>query len=70
MVLIFILTFNITIAIDIWSVGVILLSMFTQRFPFFNSNDDYEALLELGCIFGKQRMKYVAYVLGKESIIQ
>ncbi|KAG4100655.1 kinase-like protein [Neocallimastix lanati (nom. inval.)] len=54
-----------TVAIDIWSVGVILLSMFTQRFPFFNSNDDYEALLELGCIFGKQRMKYVAYVLER-----
>jgi serine/threonine protein kinase len=54
-----------TVAIDIWSVGVILLSMFTQRFPFFNSNDDYEALLELGCIFGKQRMKYVAYILER-----
>jgi len=54
-----------TIAIDVWSVGVILLSIFSQRFPFFNSNDDYEALLELGCIFGRKKMKYVAYMLER-----
>ncbi|ORX86743.1 kinase-like protein [Anaeromyces robustus] len=54
-----------TVAIDVWSVGVILLSIFSQRFPFFNSNDDYEALLELGCIFGRKKMKYVAYMLER-----
>ncbi|KAJ1926366.1 Cell division control protein 7 [Tieghemiomyces parasiticus] len=49
-----------TSAIDIWSVGVILLSILTHRFPFFNSTDDQEALLEMGVLFGKNEICRVA----------
>ncbi|KAJ1982886.1 Cell division control protein 7 [Dimargaris xerosporica] len=49
-----------TPAIDIWSVGVIMLSILTHRFPFFNSADDQEALLEMGVLFGKSALTRVA----------
>lgn len=46
-----------TTAIDIWSVGVILLTILSKRFPFFNSADDVEAMIEIATIFGSKRMK-------------
>lgn len=44
-------------AIDIWSAGVILLTIMSKRFPFFNSADDVEAMIEIATIFGSKRMK-------------
>jgi cell division control protein 7 len=44
-------------AIDIWSVGIMLLCFLTRRFPFFNSNDDIEALMEIATIFGGKRIE-------------
>ncbi|KAG0213890.1 hypothetical protein BGX28_003314 [Mortierella sp. GBA30] len=49
-----------TVAIDIWSVGVILFSFLTGRFPFFHSNDDAEALLEIAVLFGHREMRKAA----------
>ena len=49
-----------TIAIDIWSVGVILLTLLTKRYPFFQSTDDCDALVELASIFGFDAMKRTA----------
>ncbi|KAE8270007.1 hypothetical protein A4X09_0g2330 [Tilletia walkeri] len=49
-----------TVALDIWSAGVILLSMLTKRFPMFNADDDVIALLELGVLFGRRRMDQCA----------
>ena len=46
-----------TTKIDIWSAGVILLTMLAQRFPFFNSQDDVEAIIEIASIFGRDAMK-------------
>lgn len=48
------------VALDIWSVGGILLSFLTCRFPFFASTDDVEALMEIATIFGKKKMESVA----------
>ena len=42
---------------DIWSAGVILLTVLAQRFPFFNSQDDVEAIIEIASIFGRNAMK-------------
>lgn len=53
-----------TAKIDIWSIGVILLSMLARRFPFFNSTDDADALIEISSIFGKVRMKQCAMLHG------
>jgi cell division control protein 7 len=36
-----------TTAIDMWSSGVILLSLLTNRYPFFQSHDDLYALTEI-----------------------
>lgn len=47
-------------AIDIWSVGMIMLFFLTGKFPLFQSNDDIEALMEIACIIGKRRMELAA----------
>jgi cell division control protein 7 len=53
-----------TTEIDIWSAGVILLTILSRRFPFFNSADDVEAMIEIATIFGTKRMKLAAYLHG------
>ncbi|KAI9702159.1 MAG: hypothetical protein M1820_006241 [Bogoriella megaspora] len=54
-----------TTAIDIWSAGVILLTLLSRRFPFFHSADDIDALIELATIFGKRRMREAALMHGQ-----
>ncbi|KAI9598266.1 kinase-like domain-containing protein [Syncephalis fuscata] len=49
-----------TAALDIWAAGVILLSFLTGRYPFFNSNSDAEALVEITCLQGRSAMKAMA----------
>ncbi|MCJ1475190.1 hypothetical protein MMC13_003850 [Lambiella insularis] len=53
-----------TTKIDVWSAGVILLTILSQRFPFFNSADDIEAMIEIASIFGLRRMKACAMLHG------
>jgi cell division control protein 7 len=53
-----------TTKIDIWSAGVILLTILSRRFPFFNSADDVEAMIEIATIFGSRRMKATALLHG------
>ncbi|KAF4629391.1 hypothetical protein G7Y89_g8761 [Cudoniella acicularis] len=53
-----------TTKIDIWSAGVMLLTILSKRFPFFNSADDVEAMIEIATIFGLRRMKMCAYMHG------
>lgn len=53
-----------TTKIDIWSTGVILLTILARRFPFFNSTDDVDATIEIASIFGKRRMKVCAAMHG------
>ncbi|KAI0065867.1 kinase-like protein [Artomyces pyxidatus] len=47
-------------AVDVWSAGMILLFFLTGKFPLFQSGDDVEALLEIACIIGKQKMEKTA----------
>ena len=54
-----------TTAIDIWSVGIILLTFLSRRFPFFHSADDIDAFIELGSIFGRKKLKEVALLHGQ-----
>ncbi|KAI9676870.1 MAG: hypothetical protein M1817_006709 [Caeruleum heppii] len=49
-----------TSKIDIWSAGVILLTILSRRFPFFNSADDIDALIEISTIFGARKMRAAA----------
>ncbi|KAF8607800.1 kinase-like protein [Ceratobasidium sp. AG-I] len=49
-----------TVALDIWSAGIILLAFLSGKFPLFNSNDDTEALAEIAAIVGRERMEKCA----------
>lgn len=57
---------NQTNKIDIWSAGVMLLTLLSRRFPFFNSTDDIEAIMEIMSIFGIKKMKDCALIHGLE----
>lgn len=48
-----------------WSAGVILLTLLARRFPFFNSADDIDAMIEMASIFGSRRMKAAAALHGQ-----
>ncbi|KAH8699405.1 kinase-like domain-containing protein [Phaeosphaeriaceae sp. PMI808] len=54
-----------TCSIDMWSVGVILLTMLSRRFPFFHSADDIDALLEITTIFGRKKMRETSILHGQ-----
>jgi cell division control protein 7 len=53
-----------TTKIDIWSAGVILLTILSRRFPFFNSADDVDAMIEIATIFGQKRMRAAGQLHG------
>lgn len=48
---------NQTTAIDIWSCGIILLSLLTRRYPFLQSFDDLYSLTEIMCFIPFPEMK-------------
>ena len=54
-----------TCVIDVWSVGIVLLTFLTKRFPFFHSADDIDAFIELCSIFGRKKMKETALLHGQ-----
>lgn len=54
-----------TTKIDIWSAGVILLTLLARRFPFFNSADDVDAMIEMASIFGRKKMQAAAAMHGQ-----
>jgi cell division control protein 7 len=51
-----------SVAIDVWSVGVIMLTLLTHRYPFFQSTDDQDAIVEIATIFGRKEMEAAAKV--------
>lgn len=59
---------NQTTAVDMWAAGVILLSIMSQRYPFFKAKDDMEALAQIITIFGSAKMKTMADRIEKDFI--
>ncbi|KAG8985628.1 hypothetical protein FRB90_004571, partial [Tulasnella sp. 427] len=57
-----------TAALDIWSVGTILLSFLSGKFPIFNANDDVEALMEIAAILGKRKMEKCAQLHNRSFV--
>lgn len=55
---------NQTSKIDIWSAGIIGLSLLARKFPLFNSPDDIDALIEILIIFGVDKMQKCAELHG------
>ena len=54
-------------AVDIWSVGVIFLSLLARHYPIFKAKDDMEALSQIICVFGSEELKNAAKSYGNVS---
>ncbi|GIY89423.1 cell division cycle 7-related protein kinase [Caerostris extrusa] len=54
-----------TIAIDIWSAGVIMLCILSKKYPFFRADDDLTALAEISFIVGTKELKQAATSISK-----
>lgn len=52
-------------AVDIWSVGIIFLSILSKCYPFFKAHDDFNALAELVTLFGDKKIKQLASSLER-----
>ncbi|KAG0179775.1 hypothetical protein DFQ28_002640, partial [Apophysomyces sp. BC1034] len=52
-------------AIDIWSAGVILLSILSGRYPFFLANSEADEIVELASVFGKEEIKRCAMMCNR-----
>lgn len=55
---------NQTTKIDIWSAGIIGLSLLGRKFPLFNSPDDIDALIEILLLFGVEKLQKCAELHG------
>ncbi|XP_024908402.1 cell division cycle 7-related protein kinase isoform X1 [Cynoglossus semilaevis] len=55
-------------AIDMWSAGVILLSLLSGRYPFFKASDDLLALTQIMTIRGSKETIQAAKLFGKAVI--
>jgi cell division control protein 7 len=53
-----------TVAIDIWSAGIILLCILSQRYPFFLSPDDLTGLAEIAAVCGSKELIDAALAQG------
>ena len=51
-------------AIDVWSAGIIFLSLLSARVPFFPPSEDAEALAELTALFGAEPFAALAEKIG------
>lgn len=54
-----------TVSLDIWSAGVVLLCIMSQRYPFFHSPDDLSSLCEIATIQGTRELQRLGLILGR-----
>ncbi|XP_075799401.1 cell division cycle 7-related protein kinase isoform X1 [Microtus pennsylvanicus] len=59
---------NQTTAIDMWSAGVILLSMLSGRYPFYKASDDLTALAQIMTVRGSRETVQAAKAFGKSIL--
>ncbi|XP_048845679.1 LOW QUALITY PROTEIN: cell division cycle 7-related protein kinase [Brienomyrus brachyistius] len=55
-------------AIDMWSAGVILLSLLSRRYPFFKASDDLVALAQIMTVRGSRETMQAASKFGKSVL--
>jgi len=54
-----------TVAVDMWAVGVVLLSILSRSYPFFRAPDDMTALAELMTLCGTKQVQAAAKRYGR-----
>lgn len=59
---------NQTTAIDLWAVGVIMISILSRSYPFFRAPDDMTALAELAVLFGSRNLREQAKRYGRSLL--
>uniref|UniRef100_A0A2K5JZM7 Cell division cycle 7-related protein kinase n=1 Tax=Colobus angolensis palliatus TaxID=336983 RepID=A0A2K5JZM7_COLAP len=59
---------NQTTAIDMWSAGVIFLSLLSGRYPFYKASDDLTALAQIMTIWGSRETIQAAQTFGKSIL--
>jgi cell division control protein 7 len=52
-------------AVDVWSAGIILLSILSGCYPFFKAVDDNMAIMQLISLFGYEPVRKAAYKYGR-----
>ncbi|XP_060876205.1 cell division cycle 7-related protein kinase-like [Metopolophium dirhodum] len=57
-------------ALDIWSVGVIMLEAMSRCYPFFSAENDSTCLAEMITVFGDRAIKNLAKMLGRNVICE
>lgn len=56
---------NQTTAVDMWAIGVIMISILSACYPFFKGADDFTALAEMITIFGDEAIKKAALSMSR-----
>lgn len=59
-----------TVAVDVWSAGVLFFGLLTRRYPFMKPKDDETALAQIISIFGSESLALLAKRIGKKLICQ
>ncbi|KAL5110201.1 Cell division cycle 7-related protein kinase [Taenia crassiceps] len=62
-------SFRQTTAVDLWAVGVILLTFLSGRYPFIKVDDDLEVLHAFTHLLSYERMQQGAHVVGKLLLV-
>jgi len=55
--------------VDIWAIGVIMISILSACYPFFKASDDFTALAEITTVFGDDIIKKTALSLSRHVCI-
>lgn len=56
-------------AIDMWSAGIIFLSLLSGRYPFFKASDDLTALAQIMTVRGSRETIQAARTFGMQTFI-
>lgn len=56
-------------AIDMWSAGIIFLSLLSGRYPFFKASDDLTALAQIMTVRGSRETIQAARTFGMQALV-